>query len=192
MAEPFAPENYPPKVKSIVSEVEKWLESIDYTLRLEYNEPDPKKGLVEYDIPGSQDSALFIHEDSSKNTYFNIGFDMKVTPKTSLSDLQKNLSYVALDKLPMPGFETPRGWSIHPMTRMSSFKEGVKIIGYESGRIQYTVETEFFAVYGSMPDKEPPCGVSAAPGTYFRLDIKGKKKFKCIIKVDMAISYVAA
>uniref|UniRef100_A0A1X7UKS9 Uncharacterized protein n=1 Tax=Amphimedon queenslandica TaxID=400682 RepID=A0A1X7UKS9_AMPQE len=185
MAEPA---EYPPHVKSIISEVEKWLESINYTLRLEFKESNPRKGLVEYDIPGLDEAALFIHDQSSK-TYFNIGFKMRVTPDSSLEDLQKNLDYVALDRLPMPGFNTPRGWAIVPQTAMSSFKEGVKIISYENGHIVYTIETEFFSIYGSMPGKEPPCGLPAAPGTFFRLEFEENKKLKCVMKVDMAISY---
>ncbi len=40
----------------------------------------------------------------------------------------------------MPDFRYPNGWHIYPVTPSSSFKNGVKIISYQSGRIHFKVD----------------------------------------------------
>lgn len=85
----------------------------------------------------------------------SIAFSKKVSSVSTVQELQDGLQHVALDKLPMPGFKCLAGWSIHPSTPISSFKEGVTFISFENDRMHYKNDTRFFAVYGNIPARQP-------------------------------------
>ena len=180
---------YPPEVRNIMSQIEAWLESIQYTLGLELREPGPGQGLKEEDFPGSKElGPTFTHlsnTDEYGEIYMSISFAKKVSPASTVQELQDNLKFVALDKLPMPGFTGPSGWSIHPSTPVSSFKEGVTITSFENGRMRYKIDTKFFAVYGNIPAQQPACGASP-PGTFLQV----RKDFRGLIEVNMPLIYL--
>lgn len=176
-----------PEVRAIISQVQEWLNSINYTLKLDLKETDPNKGLIELHVPGRPNQSLFVHDDETNKTYFNIGFSKKILPSSTVHDLQQSFQFVALDKLPMTGFNCPQNWSINPLTHASSFKEGVTILSFENNRIQYTIDTNFFSVYGNIPSQQLVCGPSP-DDTYFQLEMN-EKTFRGIINIDMVLSY---
>lgn len=175
-----------PEVDALESQVHEWLESINYTLKLDLQEFDPNKGLVEQISPGNPNEPYFVHDNQSQGIYFNIGFSKKITPRSTIQDLRRSFSYVALDSLPMPGFVSPRNWSIRPLTPYSSFQEGVMIKSFENNRIEYSIDTQFFAVSGDKQDDvQKPCGRPSSPGTYFSVE----NSFRGLININMAMSF---
>ena len=129
--------------------------------------------------------AHFPNSDEYGEIYMSISFAKKVSPTSTVQELQDNLKFVALDKLPMPGFTGPSGWSIHPSTPVSSFKEGVTITSFENGRMRYKIDTRFIAVYGNIPAQQPGCGASP-PGTFLQV----RKDFRGLIEVNMPLIYL--
>jgi hypothetical protein len=159
---------------NLVEGVRKWMQDINNHLVLTITEQEPNKGLVGYarynaanTTCGNAPDYLFIY--SSKDIYINIGFSSDVNYDSTLEEVRAKLNYVALNKLPMPGFECPQHWTIYPMTPVSSFKNGVDIIEFGNGRIKYTVKTNFFSVYGTIPSLHV-CDRASAKGTYFSVE----------------------
>ncbi|CAF3325825.1 unnamed protein product [Rotaria socialis] len=97
--------------------------------------------------------------------------------------LQQNFSYIALNKLPLPGLDVPSNWEVYPQTPMSSFREGVQIDEYENHRLHLTISTRFFAIYGHEIQEHPIMDKSAEEGTYLQVrhDIEG------FIKVNLPL-----
>ena len=135
-------------------------------------------GLKELNYPEADKyGPIFTHSSESKEgpIFIGIGFNNKFRSSSSAEDLQSNLDYVSLDKLPMPGFQHPRGWEIYPHTPISSFKDGVEILSYENGRLHFTVDTRFSGIYGHIRDLVVPADAPSPNGTYFLVskDIHG-------------------
>ena len=168
------------------SAVKKYLKDSNYTLNIELREEpsDPSGGLNELNYPeASKYGPIFTYHSLSGLTSISMGFNKDVLPSSTVEDLQSSLGYVALDKLPMPGFRYPNGWDIYPMTPMSSFKDGVEIISYQNGRIHFKVDTSFFAVYGIMRDLKIPADASAPRNTYFKV----RRNIHGLIDVNMPL-----
>ena len=103
----------------------------------------------------------------------------------SAEALQKHLSYVALDRLPTPGFAV-KGWLLTPQASVSSFKEGVKVTGYNGERIQLEINAKFYGVSGQNvgPDcGEPPADAPMDPRCFFVV----REAFTGHITVDLSI-----
>eukprot|EP01010_Urceolus_cornutus_P001261 NODE_1791_length_755_cov_292.771955_g1392_i0.p1 GENE.NODE_1791_length_755_cov_292.771955_g1392_i0~~NODE_1791_length_755_cov_292.771955_g1392_i0.p1 ORF type:complete len:211 (+),score=69.45 NODE_1791_length_755_cov_292.771955_g1392_i0:62-634(+) len=169
--------------KEVTPKIEEWLDSLpEEALKLSITEQEPGCGLVGMQTGGVRCGAaadtLFVY--SAPNVNINIGFDAEVSAASGLEEVRERLSFVALDQLPMPGFDCPSGWKIKPCTPVSSFKDGVTIHAFENGRIRYTVETKFFAVTGNVPSRQVPCRASP-PGTFVSVE----RSFKGVIDVDL-------
>ncbi len=148
---------------------------------------DPRRGFVDYKSfnqgerqTQSQPDKLFIYNDGRRSV--SIGFEEEVGPGTSLEVLRKRFRYIALDRLPPPDLEIP-GWEIRPMTPVSSFKEGVEIVGFEDGRIRLRVKTNCFALYGRRTDVNVPADAPQPEGTYFEI----RQSFLLDLEVDLPL-----
>ena len=126
---------------------------------------EQKTPLVGRNIAGSA-STMYVFE--KPGWYLTLGFDGKLTPEMTAPDVQRKLKYVALDKIPIAEIEAP-GWEIRPRTPVSSFQEGVKITGFQEGRMQVRVNTRFFAIYGRDPSVLVPADAPTPPHAYFQL-----------------------
>jgi hypothetical protein len=108
-----------------------------------------------------------------------LGFnDEGLTKDSSLNQLRSNFNFIVLDRLPVPGLDgIPTQWKIYPQTPMSSFSEGVTLEQYDPNTqiLQLTVQTKFFAIYGTIPQKYPIADAPSPKGTYLqvRRDIQG-------------------
>ena len=151
---------------------------------------DPSGGLNEMDYPGaSKYGHMFTHHSESVDGPISISirFYKDILPSSTVQDLQSSLGYVALQKVPMPGFNYPSGWDIYPQTPYSSFKDGVTIVSFQNGRLHFKVNTRFFAVYGKLRHVKVPSDASTPNYAYFqvRRDING------FIDVNMPLAMLA-
>mgnify|MGYP002803563171 CR=1 FL=1 len=170
--------------------VERYLQDNNYTLDVQLREEssDPFSGLTELSYSGAAKlGPIFRYTSQSGMISIGIGFDKNVRPSSTVQDLQGNLSYVALDRIPMPGFIYPFGWDIYPQTPTSSFKEGVKIVSYDNGIIHYKVDTTFFAIYGVMRGLKIPA--DAAIPRYARFQVR--RNIHGLIDVNMPLLLAA-
>jgi hypothetical protein len=162
------------EVASIVTCIELWLDTHNNKLEL-----DLTKDPIEF---GKNSPTIF----NSKSSQVSISLGFKYggfTKKTSLDELRSSFNYIALDRLPIPGLDgIPSQWKIYPQTPTSSFSEGVTLQQYDPNTqiLQLTIETQFFAIYGSIPQKHPIAGAAAPKGTYLqvRRDIQGFIKLR--------------
>ena len=158
-------------------------------IKLREESSDPSSGLKEMNLPRAQakQGPIFTHHSESKEgpIFISIAFNKKVTPSSTVQDLQTSLKWVSLDKLPMPGFKYPYGWDIYPRTPVSSLKNGVKIISFQNGRLHFKVDTRFFAVYGKIRGLRLPADASAPIGTYFQV----RKDIHGLIDVNMPLVF---
>ena len=163
-----------PEVAQIRSNIESWL--------------DRNQNNIRYDLTNSPIN-FNRHSDSlftgnADHLAITLGFNNgSIGPGSSLNELRACFSFIALDRLPVPGLQgVPSKWKIHPQTPMSSFSEGVTLQEYDSHTRTLTVHvnTRFFAIYGSVPPEFPIACGRAAPGTYLqvRRDIGCDLKFK--------------
>ncbi|NQU24354.1 MAG: hypothetical protein HQ567_23980 [Candidatus Nealsonbacteria bacterium] len=156
----------------------KWLESL------------PKKGLVlvekvEKAADGGfagrkvigRKSTMFVYR--KPGWYMSLGFSDAIEADTPLATVRQRFKYVALDRLPTPGLDVP-GWEIRPRTPVSSFQEGVEIVGCGNGRIQLRVKTKFFALSGRNPNVLVPADAPMPPGTFFQI----RKPFPLDLTID--------
>jgi len=158
-----------PEVAAIVSRIESWLDKHQNKLELD---------LTKNPIAFNQHSGnLFTgHEHQVAIT---LGFnDEGLTKDSSLNQLRSNFNFITLDRLPVPGLDgIPTQWKIYPQTPMSSFSEGVTLEQYDPNTqiLQLTVQTKFFAIYGTIPQKYPIADAPSPKGTYLqvRRDIQG-------------------
>ena len=108
-----------------------------------------------------------------------LGFkDGNIKKNDSLEKLRSNFNFVALDRLPVPGLSgVPAQWEIYPQTPISSFSEGVTFESYDPQTqvLAVRVQTNFFAIYGRIPQEHPIADRGAPAGTYLqvRRDIQG-------------------
>jgi hypothetical protein len=158
-----------PEVAAIVSRIELWLDKHQNKLELD---------LTKNPIAFNQHSGTLFtgHEHQVAIT---LGFnDEGLTKDSSLNQLRSNFNFIVLDRLPVPGLDgIPTQWKIYPQTPMSSFSEGVTLEQYDPNTqiLQLTVQTKFFAIYGTIPQKYPIADAPSPKGTYLqvRRDIQG-------------------
>ena len=179
--------------KAIESNVKEWLKGQNNTIKGKFAAEKPANGLVEQDfVARKKNGPTFAHSSVSaqgQNIYFLISFSKPVCPTTTIEALRNSLDFVTLDKIPLPGFDCPPNWEIFPQTPVSSFKDGVKIVSYENGRLHYMIDTKFFSISGHLIGTwftPGGCNPPPPPGSCFSIeeDIRG------IIDVDMPIKFL--
>lgn len=144
-----------------------WIETLPET-RLVLNEKRPKSGFVGRPIAGSKNTMFVLTDGPWRIT---LGFSGAVSEKTPVEDLRKQFSYIALDRLPLPGLDLP-GWEVRPQTPTSSLRrdaKAVEILAAGDGRISIRVQTHFFAIYGRDPKVLVPADAAAPPDSYFQV-----------------------
>jgi hypothetical protein len=153
----MADEKDTPEVASIKSHIESWL--------------DAHNNKIELDLT---DDNIDVQQ------YVGIGFsDEDIASGDSLDKLRSRFNYIALNRLPVPGLQNiASNWDIYPQTPLSSFSEGVTFDKYDSKTqsLYLTVNTRFFAIYGSKHLTGPRMACAPSPpGTYLqvRRDIEG-------------------
>jgi hypothetical protein len=160
---------YPPEVAAIVSTTESWLDKNNNKIDI-----DLSKDPIEFE---QVTSTLFT--GTEPQVRITIGFtDENLTKNASIDQLRSGLNFVALDRLPLPGLNgIPPQWELRPQTPMSSFSEGIVLDQYDPNTqiLKLTVQTEFFAISGDIPQVHPVLDTSAPKGTYLqvRRDIQG-------------------
>jgi hypothetical protein len=168
-----------PEVASIKSRIESYL--------------DRHKNKIEIDL--TKDPIDFKQHSGTLFTghkaevAVTLGFkDENLTKNSSLDQLRSSFNFIALDRLPVPGLDgVPSQWQIYPQTPISSFSEGVTLEQYDPNTqvLQLTVKTNFFAIYGTVPQQHPIACGRAPKGTYLqvRRDIEG------IIKINAKLVF---
>jgi hypothetical protein len=146
-----------PEVASIKSRIESWL--------------DAHNNKIELDLTG---------DDIDAQQYVGMGFsDEDAASGDTLDKIRSRFEYIALNHLPVPGIqEIASNWDIYPQTPLSSFSEGVTFDKYDANTqsLYLTVNTRFFAIYGSKHLTGPRMACAPSPpGTYLqvRRDIEG-------------------
>jgi hypothetical protein len=111
------------------------------------------------------DRLFEIHEGP-----LSIGLGFKTAPKptSTLAELQKSLSYIALDQLPVPGIKAT-AWQTTLQTPISSFTNGVIIESWAKGVLRIRVKTRFFAIYGYRTDIDVPADAPMPESSYFQI-----------------------
>ncbi|GAX84400.1 hypothetical protein CEUSTIGMA_g11822.t1 [Chlamydomonas eustigma] len=99
----------------------------------------------------------------------NIGFDPALEPTSTLVEAQQRFQWIALDSIPLQGYQAPEAWEVRPQMRTSSFKEGVSITGYTGHMISFRVKSSFFAIYGRNKRVHVPACAPSPEGTYFQI-----------------------
>jgi len=157
-----------PEVAAIVSRIESWLDTHKNKIELNLtNNP------IEFDGHGA---ATFSSTDPQ--VAINLEFNDGLTKNSSIDQFRSSFKYIVIDRLPLPGLDgIPSQWKIYPQTPMSSFSEGVTFEQYDPNTqiLQLKIETQFFAIYGNVPQKNPIACGRAPKGTYLqvRRDIQG-------------------
>ena len=165
----MANEQDTPEVASIKSHIESWLDTHKNKLELD---------LTNESIEFPRHSGT-LFTSGTDQVAVTLGFnDEGLTKNSSLDQLRSSFNFIALDRLPVPGLHgVPSTWKIYPQTSMSSFSEGVTLEQYDPNTqvLRLTVQTQFFAIYGNIPQKHPIADAPAPKGTYLqvRRDIEG-------------------
>jgi hypothetical protein len=128
-------------------------------------EEDTETGFAGRGIAGSK-STMFVLQ--KPGWYVNLGFSGVISADTPVKTMRKRFKYVALNRLPTPGLDVP-GWEIKPRTPVSSFRDGVEILGYKNGKIHVRVRTSFFALSGRDPSVLVPADAPMPEGSYFQI-----------------------
>jgi hypothetical protein len=163
-----------PEIVAIKSRIETWLDTHNNKLELDLtNNP------IEFN---QHSGCLFTsHEPQVAIT---LGFqDENLTKHSSLDQLRSSFSFIALDRLPVPGLDgIPSHWQIYPQTPISSFSEGVTFEQYDPNTqiLKLIIRTGFFAIYGDNPTQPRMADAPAPKGTYLqvRRDIQGDIKLR--------------
>jgi hypothetical protein len=100
----------------------------------------------------------------------SIGLGFKTAPKSTstVAELQRSLSYIALDRLPVPGIKAA-AWQTTLQTPVSSFTDGVTIESWTKGVLRIRVKTKFFAIYGYRTDISMPADAPMPESGYFQI-----------------------
>lgn len=158
-----------PEVAALKSRINSWLDRSNNRIEIDLR----NKSLTFQPIT----DTLFSADEG--DVRITIGFkDGSLTKNSSVDQFRENFNFVALDRLPCPGLEgVPSQWILHPQTPMSSFSEGVTIEQYDPNTqvLQMKIDTNFFAIYGSVPQQFMIADAPAPKGTYLqvRRDIQG-------------------
>jgi hypothetical protein len=182
------------EMAELTAKVEAWLAAHPEGLVLDLKEATPGIGFSSYPhfnepakFAADTPNGLLIYWDESDHRYISLGFSEDISPKSDLKTLQSSLTYAALNQLPMPGLDLP-GWNFGPSTPISSFKEGVEIVGFDGARIQVKIKTTFFAVYGLKAACEPLMMDAPTPeGCYFQV----RRDFPLTLALDVPVFTVA-
>ena len=158
-----------PEVAAIEAKIQAWLQQNQnkFQLDLTQNPLEFKK----------HSDTLF--SASQDQLYITLGFnEAGLNQNSTLADFQSAFNFVALDKLPLPGLDgIPPQWKLRPQTPMSSFSDGVTLEKYDPSTqtLKLTIQTNFFAVYGNIPQEHPIMDAPAPKGTYLqvRQDFQG-------------------
>lgn len=132
------------------------------------NEKRAESGFVGRPIAGSK-NTMFVLSDGP--WYITLGFEGAVSADTPLETLREKFSYIALDRVPLPGLDLP-GWKVRAQTPMSSIRKkakAVEILKAGGGKITFRVKTHFFAIYGSDPSVLVPADAPSPAGSYFQI-----------------------
>ena len=158
-----------PEVAALTSRINSWLDKLNNRIEIDLrNKPLNFRPITE-DLFGTD-------EDQASIT---IGFkDGCPTKNSSVAEFRDKFNFLAFDRLPCPGLEgVPSQWIIYPQTPMSSFSEGVTIEQYDPNTqvLSMEIQTNFFAIYGKVPQKYPIADAASPKGTYLqvRRDIQG-------------------
>ena len=165
----MADSNETPEVADITSRINSWL--------------DQHKNRIEIDL---QKNPINFNQHSENlftggegQVAITLGFtEGNLTKNSSVDQFRKNFNFIALDRLPCPGLSgVPSQWQLYPQTPMSSFSEGVNIEQYDPNTqiLQLKIQTDFFAIYGRVPQEFPIMDAPSPKGTYLqvRRDIQG-------------------
>ena len=179
-----ANDEYPPEVRAIVSTIESWLDKNDNKIDLDLSQdPIDFKQLAPALFIGTKAKVritlIFTNENSIKDA--------------SLDQLRSSIDRVALDKLPLPGLDgIPPQWEVHPQTRWSSFPEGITLNHYDPNThiLKFTVQTNFFAICGYIPQVPSILDAPAPKGTHLqvRRDIQGVIKIAARLIFEQSTS----
>jgi uncharacterized radical SAM superfamily protein len=132
---------------------------------------EEKNGFVPLDYYINQ---LFYYK--TENTYISLGFHKSINYAMSVNELQKNINYISLDRIPLPDFIIPDGWDIYPQTPISSINsDKLDILSFENGKIKIHVKADFFAIHGYLKNFPYFQDAPMPKGTYFQIkkDLKG-------------------
>jgi hypothetical protein len=175
----MADEEDTPEVASIKSRIESYLDSHKNKIEI-----DLTQGPIQFN---RHSGTLFTGHESKVSITLGVK-DENLTKNSSLDQLRSSFNFIALDRLPIPGLDgIPSQWVVYPQTPISSFSEGVTLDQYDPNTqiLQLTVQTTFFAVYGTIPQQHQRCG-PAPKGTYLqvRRDIQGIIKLHAKLVFD--------
>eukprot|EP01124_Arcella_intermedia_P034811 TRINITY_DN8696_c0_g1_i1.p1 TRINITY_DN8696_c0_g1~~TRINITY_DN8696_c0_g1_i1.p1 ORF type:complete len:173 (-),score=38.04 TRINITY_DN8696_c0_g1_i1:24-542(-) len=146
----------PVPVEKLEEDIKKWISAKNATLDYHFVESNGSPNI------NSDKRSVTL---STPDTNITISFSKDISPNDTLATLKASLDYVAINTIPMHGFETPQHWKLSPRTPQSSFSEGVEVIEYGGGRMTVRIKTRFYAVYGNIPALQRGCGPSPK-GTY--------------------------
>jgi hypothetical protein len=105
---------------------------------------------------------------AASHTEVAFGFRCPLGAAARVEDLTAAFSYAVLDALPH-GINSDH-WEFEVVTPVSSFEEGVTFSSLPAGRIQVTIETPLYAIYGHSTRRscEAPADGSSPEGCYLR------------------------
>lgn len=116
--------------------------------------------------PGFEDSARGVY---NRDVSVTIGFRKRISSSTTVAGFQKELEFVWLEHISLPGLVYDPIWIISPVSEDSNFKKDVEVISFKNGALNFTVKTKFNGIHASMDFVYVTC-FSRPGGTYF--DVK--------------------
>ena len=161
--------------------VRSWLDSHHNQLNLDLTHPP-----ITFKQNSDYASMFATESDSVRIT---IGFKTEdLNKNSSLDDFLSSFNYIALDRLPLPGLHgIPSEWDVYPQTPMSSFSDGVRFEHYDpaSQILKLDILTDFFAIYGQIPQQHYIADASLPKGTYFQV----RRDFQGSIKLHAKLNF---
>lgn len=120
---------------------------------------------VFYYGPGFEDNDLKMFR---KEVSISIGFKKRISESATIAELQKELEYLSIEQIPLPGLVHDPIWIIKPISKDSNIKKDVDIISFENGVLNFTVKSKFTGIQGYM-DIAYTCGPHRPKGTHFHV-----------------------
>ncbi len=130
------------------------------------------------------DSTTMRYQDLPSHWWVTLSIKGKLSKNTPLSVIQKNIKYVALDKLPTPGLVL-NGWDVKPYTPTSSFKKGVEVRAYDGEMIALQVESYFFQLSGRDSSVVVPADAPMPSSAYFNI----RQRFPLHLTIKAPIAF---
>jgi hypothetical protein len=109
-----------------------------------------------------------LYDASQGEVRIGLGFTGPVEAGMNLEQLRASFKHVALDRIPVPGIQSP-GWETRLLTPVSSFTEGVTLESWENGVLTVRVRTRFFAVNGTQTGLILPADAPMPLDSYFQI-----------------------